>query len=135
MFESFIAASKSAALAVFAAIMSVATWVMSPVRTYVNVWKRTYKMLISSLPRAPGGKYQGIQRGVSTPIAILGLVVAIGVAVFVLALLIPTSFDTYFGVSTASWDPQTVALWVAIPVFALLAIALAFIFMAIRQAD
>lgn len=133
MFGSLIAAGKAFALAIFAAVLSVAAWVAAPVRLYVKAYKQAFAMLMAHAPRAPTNGMG--QRGVSSPMAILGLVVAIGVAVFVLALLIPTSFDTFFGVSTASWDAQTVALWVAIPVFALLAIALAFIFVAIKQSD
>lgn len=98
-------------------------------RSYITAYKQAFSTLKMQMP---AGKDQ---RGVSSPMAILGLVVAIGVGVFVLALLIPTSFDTFFGVETTSWDAQTVALWIAIPVFALLAIALAFIFVAIRQSD
>lgn len=47
---------------------------------------------------------------------------AIGVALllYVLAAVLPGAFDNFFGVNTTSWDSGTAALWLLIPLFAVI---------------
>lgn len=67
--------------------------------------------------------------------SMVDLVIGISVAVFVAALIIPLAFENFFATDTSSWDAQTILMWAAVPVFALLSVVLAFIFKATRQSD
>ena len=52
-------------------------------------------------------------------------VVGISVAIFVLSIVGVMALNNLFAVDTASWDAQSVLIWVAIPAVFLLAVILA----------
>lgn len=53
-------------------------------------------------------------------------IVTLVIALLVLSQLLPTAFDTFFAVDTSGWDTGTAAVWLLIPILAILAIALRF---------
>jgi len=53
----------------------------------------------------------------------IGAVVGIFIVILLAANLLPGAFDAIFAVDTAAWDDGSAAIWVLLPLFAILAVA------------
>lgn len=51
-------------------------------------------------------------------------VITVMLAVFLGSVLLPVAFDSWFNATTSSWGSGTAALWVVVPIMALIGIVL-----------
>lgn len=62
---------------------------------------------------------------------VVGLIVGLAIAMFILAIILPPAFENFFAVDTTNYTADVITLWNIIPLFMILAIVIAIIAIAL----